>query len=44
LFEESFGMVFVEDVDTVTDALRVAEVDGLADVKAEAGGRHHAGG
>ena len=44
LFEERVGVVFVEHVDAVADALGVAEVDGFADVEAEAVGRDHAGG
>ena len=37
-------MVFVEDVDAVADALGVAELDGFADVEAEAVGGDEAGG
>ena len=40
----SAGLVFVEDVDAVADALGVAEFDGFANVEAEALWRDHAGG
>ena len=39
LFEQGLGLIFVERVDAVADAFGVAEIDGLADVEAEAGGR-----
>jgi hypothetical protein len=44
LLEEGGGGMFVEDVDAVADTLGMAEVDGFADMEAEAFGRHHAGG
>ena len=42
--EEGGGVVFIHDVDAVADAFGVAEVDGLADMEAETGGRDEAGG
>ena len=43
-FSRALGIVLVHDVDAVADALGVAEVDGFADVKAEAVGGDQAGG
>ena len=42
-FSRALGLVLVHDVDAVADALGVAELDGLADVEAEAVGRDEAG-
>jgi hypothetical protein len=42
-FSRALGVVFIHHVDAVADALGVAQLDGLADVEAQALGRDQAG-